>query len=68
MRQAFTAAKNKNCYPTAVVALYCSIRGQQPITAAQRDNSGDKALAFFCSKINKGFAYIKIRVKLESYY
>ena len=42
--------------------------GQQPVTAAQRDTSGDKALAFFCSKINKGFVYIKIRVKLESYH
>jgi len=46
MRQAFTAAKNKNCYPATVVALYCSILGQQPVTAAQRDNSGDKAWHF----------------------
>jgi len=46
MRQAFTAAKNKNCYPAAVVALYCSILGQELITAAQRDNSSDKAWHF----------------------
>jgi hypothetical protein len=28
----------------------------------------EKALAFSCSKMNKGYAYIKIRVKLESYH
>jgi hypothetical protein len=47
MRQAFTAAKTKIATPTAIVALYCSILGQQPITAAQGDDSGDKGPGVF---------------------